>query len=210
MKIVIKDNKKRVILIPFIIVFSILVFSYSFIPLVNLGERKDNFSNNANLLFVQNSFNDTEAPIIIFIQPSENATIIRQNFYIFIVNISDDNVPLYGNVTIQISNYTNFLFNGSMNYKGENQWTFNWDNISLYPNYNLYRIKVWARDSSPNENYSWSEYIYINISISNSPPILNVVLYLIAVSFIFALIIYYLNKKFRVILSEKSNNGDFS
>ena len=83
MKIVIKDNKKRVILIPFIIVFSILVFSYSFIPLVNLGERKDNFSNNANLLFVQNSLNDTEAPIIIFIQPSENATIIRQNFYIF-------------------------------------------------------------------------------------------------------------------------------
>ncbi len=197
MKIVYKEFKKTVT--PKLIIFITLILTISIAPfynsLCNLTETENNLDNYEGLLFTQAPDNDTTVPTITFIQPSENYTTIKQKSYLFIVNISDDNLPSYGNVTIQISNNTNVLFNILMNYKGGNQWSFNWDNISLYPNYNVYKIKVWAKDSSPNENSSWSVYFYIIISISTGPSILNAVLYIIAVSFIFAAVIVYLNKK---------------
>ncbi len=199
MKIVYKEFKKTVTpkLIIFITLFLTISIASFYNSLCNLTEIENNLDNYEGLLFTQAPDNDTTVPTITFIQPSENFTTIKQKSYIFIVNISDDNLPSYGNVTIQISNNTNILFNAIMNYKGGNQWSFNWDNISLYPNYNVYKIKVWAKDSSPNENYGWSVYFYIIISISTGPPLLNVALYIIAVSFIFAAVMVYLNKKLR-------------
>ncbi len=199
MKIVYKEFKKTVIpkLTIFITLFLIISIAHFYINLGNLKETENNLDNYEGLLFTQAPVNDTTVPIITFIQPSDNFTIINRNSYTFIVNISDDNLPSYGNVTIQISNNTNVLFNALMNQEGGSLWNFNWNNISLYPNYNIYKIKVWAKDSSPNENYSWSVYFYLTVSISTGPPILNVVLYIIAVSFIFAAIMVYINRKWR-------------
>jgi len=199
MKIVYKEFKKAVIpkLFIFITLFLTIPIAHFYNNLGNLTEIENNLDNNEVLIFTQAPYNDTTVPSFTFIQPSDNITIINRNSYTFIVNISDDNLPSYGNVTIQISNHTNVLFNALMNHEGGNQWSFNWNNISLYPNYNIYKIKVWAKDSSPNENYSWSVYFYLTVSISTGPPILNVVLYIIAVSFIFAAVMVYINKKWR-------------
>lgn len=164
----------------------------------NVVEEGDSLNNYTyqNLLFTPKiANNDTTAPIITFIQPSINYTTITQNSYIIIVNVSDENPPLYGNVTIKISNLTNTLFDTLMNNTGGEQWSFYWDNISLYPNYKTYILQVWAKDSSSNENGNWSEEFYIYISISKAPPLLNIILYFIAVSVIFAVIIVYMNRK---------------
>ncbi|MFX1567602.1 MAG: hypothetical protein ACFFCV_04450 [Promethearchaeota archaeon] len=154
-------------------------------------------NNNSVFSFSQGPSNDTIVPIIIFIQPAENLTTIRQYSYKFIVNITDDNPPLFGNVTIQISNQSNFLYNSSMNFDGGIQWSYNWDNISQYPNYELYKVKIWAKDSSTNKNHNWSEEFYITISISTGPSYLQFLLYIVVVSTIFALIVAYMNKKAR-------------
>ncbi len=141
--------------------------------------------------------NDTNAPIITFTHPTTNNSIITQPFLNISVNITDTNPPLPGNVTIQISNYTNILFNAKMNKTGEDLWSFNWDNISLYPNQELYILQVWAKDSSTNENANWSRALYILIwtTVIASISPLNFVLYLIVVGVIFAVAIVYINKK---------------
>jgi hypothetical protein len=84
-----------------------------------------------------------------------------------------------------------------MNFDGGKQWSYNWDNISLYPNYNIYKIKIWAKDSSSNKNYNWSEEFYISISISTGPSFLHFLIYILLISTIFSLIVVYMNKKAR-------------
>ncbi|MFX1555010.1 MAG: hypothetical protein ACFFBV_13875 [Promethearchaeota archaeon] len=161
-------------------------------------EDGDSINNNTfqNLLITPKiANNDTTAPIITFIQPSKNYTTITQNSYTIIVNISDENPPLYGNVTIKISNLTNTLFDTLMNNTEGEQWVFYWENISLYPNYKTYILQVWAKDSSSSGNGIWSEEFYVYISVSEAPPLLNIILYFIAVSVIFAVIIVYMNRK---------------
>jgi hypothetical protein len=167
----------------------------------NQIEENDNLGyyllDNKSIFFAQGPNNDTTAPIISFIQPSNNLTLITEKSYLIIANISDDNPPLYNNVTFQISNYTSFLFNATMNYIGGFQWSFNWDNISSYSNLDWYIIRVWAKDSSSNENYGWSgEYhIYINLTFEKSPGLFYTIIYFIVISVIFAAITIYLNKK---------------
>jgi len=158
----------------------------------------DLFGYDKELNISQGPSNDTTAPIITFIQPEINNTIIRINSYTIIVNITDENPPLFGNVTIQISNFSIFLFNASMGFIGGNQWNFNWDNISSYPNkfYNGYIIQIEAIDSSSNYNFGKSGefYIYLNVP-GDSPGILTIFLYLILVCLVFAGIVVYLNRK---------------
>ncbi|NVM37018.1 MAG: hypothetical protein HWN81_15585 [Candidatus Lokiarchaeota archaeon] len=199
MKIVYKENEKRIILIVIIVItlFFAGLFAQSYIYRYFPIENKDNLSNNEELFLAQDSINDTAAPIITFIQPSLNNTLIIETSYFIIVHISDDNPPLYGNVTVQISNETNVFFSSKMNNTDTEFWRFTWDNISLYPNQEVYIFQVLAIDSSSNGNYNWSNayYVFINTSIEDPPPLLNLILYFIAVTIIFALIIVYLNKK---------------
>lgn len=192
-----KKDKKIIVLFTIMVITVILIIpiTHFYRYLGKPSDLKTNLVNNNALLIAQSPTNDTTAPIITFIQPSENHTIIRKNSYLLIANISDDHPPSYGNVSIQISNQTYFLFNATMNYNGENQWSFNWDNISSYPNNNIYKIKVWAMDSSQNENYGWSEEFYISLSISTTLTFLTFLIYILVVSLIFAGIIVYANRK---------------
>ncbi len=212
MKIVYRGFKKTlvssiVILISLFLIFPCVHYNYN---LNILAEIENDLGNNEVLSYAQGPINDTTAPIIIFIQPTENNTIIKQKSYNIIVNITDDNPPSYGNVTIQISNQTSFLYNDTMNYDGGRQWSYNWDNISLYPNYNFYNIKIWAKDSSPNENHIWSDEFQIVIRISTGPSFLHFLLYIVVVSVIFSLIIVYMNKKaiFRTSKKQKKNSQE--
>ena len=201
MKKVLKKKNKRNLLKPiifitlFLAIISFQIFNY----LGNLNENQNNYFNNKGLFIAQ----DTTAPIIIFLQPLVNNTIIKTTTYTIKANISDDNPPLYGNVILQMSNHTAFLFNVTMEYDGENQWSFKWDNISSYPNLDVYIIQVWAKDSSPTENQGKSNKFYIYLSIiTDAPGILTLLLYVFAISIIFAGIIVCLNKK----LMPKSSN----
>ena len=193
MKRVLKKKNKSNLLKPiifitlFLAITSFQIFNY----LGNLNEIQTNYFNNEGLSIAQ----DTTSPIITFLQPLENNTIIQTSTYTIKANISDDNPPLYGNVTLQISNHTAFLFNVTMEYDGENQWSFKWNNISAYPNLKTYIIQVWAKDTSPTKNQGKSNEFYIYLSIADAPGILSVLLYIFAISLIFAVIIVYLNKK---------------
>ncbi len=194
MKRVLKKNNKRNLLKPiifitlFLAIISFQIFNY----LGNQNENQNNYFNNEGLFIAQ----DTTAPIIIFLQPLVNNTIIKPTTYTIKANISDDNPPLYGNVTLQMSNHTAFLFNVTMEYDGENLWSFKWDNISSYSNLDVYIIQVWAKDSSPTENQGKSNEFYIYLSIiTDAPGILTILLYVFAVSIIFAGVIVCLNKK---------------
>ncbi len=194
MKRVLKKNNKRNLLKPIIFITLFLaIISFQILNyLGNQNENQNNYFNNECLFIAQ----DTTAPIIIFLQPLVNNTIIKTTTYTIKANISDDNPPLYGNVTLQMSNHTAFLFNVTMEYDGENQWSFKWDNISSYPILDVYIIQVWAKDSSPFENQGKSNEFYLYLSIkANALRILNLLLYVFAVSIIFAGVIVYLNKK---------------
>jgi len=212
MRIVSKDSIRKNITRKVILLTLFLSIQFSLINYNsgNLTEVNSNLGNNGVVSFAQSPSNDTTTPIIVFIKPAENFTIIRQYSYNFIVNITDDNPPLFGNVTIQISNQSSFLFNSSMNFDGGKQWSYNWDNISQYPNYEVYKVKIWAKDSSPNKNYNWSEEIYISISISTGPSFLQFLLYIGVVSAIFSLIVVYMNKKarFRTPRKKKQKSQD--
>ena len=199
-------NNKKKIMITFAIIIYFILFIANFISLnliitdsldnmVKKGEIQ-NDNTFQNLLFTPKiANNDTTPPIIKFIYPQFNNSVITQPTYDIIVNVTDTNPPLPGNVIIQISNYTSFLFNATMNNNSGNLWSFNWYNISLYPNREIYIFKVWARDSSLNGNHNWSEAFYVYIALSRDPPLINLVLYLIAVIVIFSAITVYFNKK---------------
>jgi len=188
-------KRKTKIVLLFIICFANLtVLIIPQTPLTTIGtddimdERKFPYT-------IKAANNDTDAPVIVFIKPDINDTTVTGKFYEIIVNITDDNPPLPGNVSIEISNATTSLFNASM-IKGV-EWFFIWDNITSYPNHITYFFKVTAKDSSVNENIGMSGVIYIYVAIysSNSPGILFVMLYIIMISVVIAGILVYLNKK---------------
>lgn len=147
--------------------------------------------------FVSAPGDDTTVPVITFIQPDTNGTIIRTGYFDFIVNITDDNQPLPGNVSIEISNSTTSFFNASMIFNGGSEWFFNWDNISSFTNGKTYIVQVWAKDSSSNENVGLSNVLYVilDVYVSNSPSFIAGVLYIIVAIVIIALIIAYFNKR---------------
>lgn len=188
-------KRKTKIVLLFIICFANLtVLIIPQTPLTTIGtddimdERKFPYT-------IKAANNDTDAPVIVFIKPDINDTTVTGKFYEIIVNITDDNPPLPGNVSIEISNATTSLFNASM-IKGV-EWFFIWDNVTSYPNHITYFFKVTAKDSSVNENIGMSGVIYIYVAIysSNSPGILFVMLYIIMISVVIAGILVYLNKK---------------
>ncbi|MFX0006607.1 MAG: hypothetical protein ACFFAV_07750 [Candidatus Hermodarchaeota archaeon] len=194
--------KKQDQVLLFKLIFFIILFTsinYQIYAAFNNQEDKFDHIRNSHILYIsQGPSNDTTAPVITFIQPEINNTIIRIKSYTIIVNITDENPPLFGNVTFQLSNFSTFLFNASMSFMGGNQWNFNWDNISLYPNkfYTVYILQIIAIDSSSNYNLGMSGEIYIYLNVpGESPGILNIFLYLIIVCLLFAGIIVYLNRK---------------
>ncbi|MFX1488511.1 MAG: hypothetical protein ACFFBI_05145 [Promethearchaeota archaeon] len=147
--------------------------------------------------------NDTTPPSISYIQPSVNKTVITIRTYNIIVEIIDEHSPIPGNVIAELSNLTSFLFNVSMDSLGGDQWIFTWNNLTSYKNYEDYVIRIWAKDSSLNANEIWSIPIYVVVSISPSPGVPNVILYIFFVILIFSGILYYFNKKRPSALSKK-------
>lgn len=138
---------------------------------------------------------DLTGPNITFIKPNYNYTDIESKSYEIIVNITDENppLPLPGYVLVQISNLTTLLINTSMTSSGGDTWTYKWENLSTYQNRMFYIIRVWAKDSSPNETSSLSEawYVYLNISPGIDLSALMLVVYIFGSSVIFAVIIVF-------------------
>lgn len=203
--------KKVIILILFVIILSVQKSNFIFVLGDSTEERektiKTNIEYSQMLSSAQNSINDTTAPKIIFIQPSSNNSIISQKSYSIIINITDDNAPLPGNVIIQISNFTTPLFNASMSSTVDDHWIFNWNNLTSYANRETYILQVWAMDSSLNSNFDWSGEYYVYINIQNSPGFFNMILYLIIFSAIFAGVCVYLNKRAVYKLSKKERKN---
>ena len=203
--------KKVIILILFVIILSVQKSNFIFVLGDSTEERektiKTNIEYSQMLSSAQNSINDTTAPKIIFIQPSSNNSIISYKSYSIIINIADDNAPLPGNVIIQISNFTTPLFNASMSSTVDDHWIFNWNNLTSYKNRETYILQVWAMDSSLNSNFDWSGEYYIYIRTQNSPGMLNMILYLIIFSAIFAVVCVYLNKRAVYKLSKKERKN---
>ena len=150
------------------------------------------------VLSSQVPINDTIPPRITFIQPNPTNILIVSKTYEIIVNITDDSPPLQGDVIIRVSNHSTFLFNGSMTLTGNSLWSFNWNNLTSYPNQENYTLRVWAKDSSPYKNSEWSEEYFIFVSIQSSPGFLQIILFILIIiftSFIFAGVTVYFNKK---------------
>ncbi len=154
--------------------------------------------------FVSAPGNDTAVPVIVFIQPDTNNTKITTRDFDFIVNITDDNQPLPGNVSIEISNSTTSFFNASMILFRGSEWFFNWDNISSFTNGKTYSVQIRAKDSSSNENVGLSNvlHVIVDVYISRSPSFMSGILYILAAIVIIALIMVYFNKK-RLVTSSK-------
>ncbi|MFX0041049.1 MAG: hypothetical protein ACFFCY_17900 [Promethearchaeota archaeon] len=206
-----KYNKKFVgSSIIFLTLSLIFIYSPLYVDIYNNLNKIDSFGSKETFYHIQDSTNDTTAPTITFIQPAMNNTIIKTRSYIIKVNISDENPPIFGNVTFQISNITNYLFNTTMNYDGESQWSFNWNNITSYPHqvYDVYIIQILAKDSSSNENLGISGefYIYLNVS-GDSPGIWQVIIYILLVCFIIAAIVVFLNRRIIRKMSDKKTRN---
>jgi hypothetical protein len=198
-----------------ILASSIAMTQTLIVSLNNMVDDRETTSNDAFQDLMGNSRlanNDTTAPIITFIQPSTNNSQITTSSYNIIVNITDDNPPLPGNVIIQVSNTTTWLFNATMSATGGWQWTFNWNNISSYKDLGTYIIQVWAADSSLNATSTWSEafYIIINLSSGGAPPILNIIIYIFVVVLIIAAIRIYLTSKWDSKMSQKDERTNKS
>ena len=157
---------------------------------------------------IKSANNDTEAPVIAFIKPEVNDTIFTGKSYVIIVNITDDNQPLPGNVSIEISNATTSLFTASMIKDGGSEWSFTWDNITSYPNHLEYFFQVTAKDSSVNENLGISEviFIYVAVYISRSWGFLFDILSLIIAAMLLACVLVYFNRKRASISSRRQQN----
>jgi hypothetical protein len=155
-------------------------------------------SEEKKLLFTVKSSNaDSTPPKITFVNPDVNNISIKTSYFEFMVNITDANPPLPGNVSIEISNNSTSLFNASMIFAEEDLWFFFWDNLTSFPNNEIYIIRITAKDSSSNENYGFSNYLNVILDYynKNPPPLINVIIYIIVVCIIFALIMVILNKK---------------
>lgn len=160
----------------------------------NYDENREEYSDKFSLYSNQP---DLTGPNITFIQPNLNYTDIESKSYEIIVNITDEHppLPLPGYVLVQISNSTELLINDSMTSAGGDLWTYKWENLSTYTNKMVYIIRVWAKDSSPNETSSLSEawYVYLNISPRINLSMLMLVIYIVGSSAIFAVIIVFFN-----------------
>jgi hypothetical protein len=141
--------------------------------------------------------NETVAPIVSILIPAQNNTLVFSTFFSVTANITDENPPLPGNVSIEISNITTSLFNASMTFTITNVWTFHWVNITTYANGETYILRVRALDSSLNRNVGISTdlYIILDIPTSNTPKVWNVILYITVVGALIALIIVFLSRK---------------
>ncbi|MHA2390563.1 MAG: hypothetical protein ACXAEX_01225 [Promethearchaeota archaeon] len=162
------------------------------------SDSKINQKNNPLFIpYLSDPNNDTEAPIISFIKPDVNNTVITTRYYEIIVNITDENPPLPGNVSIEVLNFSTSLFNASMLVYEGTLWFFDWDNTSSYINGETYGFKIRAKDSSSSENIGISNelFVILNVYATSSPSLLNGILYIVAVSAIFALLMVYLRKR---------------
>ena len=189
------------------VIFLIVLFSISFALnsdiIINFRDSTEHRGGNGDAetdttvkeLSSQVPINDTTPPAITFIQPNPTNELVVIKSYYIIVNITDDNPPLQGDVIIQVSNQSTLLFNASMILTGNSLWSFNWNNLTSYPNKENYTLKVWAKDSSPNRNSEWSEEYFIFVNIKSPPGILQTIIFFIFASFIFAGFSVYLNKK---------------
>ncbi|MFW9877081.1 MAG: hypothetical protein ACFFG0_28660 [Candidatus Thorarchaeota archaeon] len=146
---------------------------------------------------IQSAYNDTAAPIIVFIQPEIDDTTVSTKSYNIIVNVTDDNRPLPGNVSIESTNDTASLFNASMTLFNKNEWNLTWDNITSYPNEMNYYFQDTAKDSSTNENIGMSGVILVYVAFynSSSPKFFLGILSIIIASIIIACVLVYLNKR---------------
>lgn len=184
-----------------LITFLVVIFSGNLTPnfLPPNASHNNGLDNwiESDIEFIKTANNDTSVPIITFVKPDINNTSIRTSYYEFIVNITDENPPLPGNVTIEISNASTSYFNTSMLYDQENLWFFYWDNLTSYPNEQTYTIRVRATDSSSNKNEGLSNdlFIIMNVYSTRTPELLNAVFYIIAVIVIVVLVMIYINKK---------------
>ncbi|MFX1281396.1 MAG: hypothetical protein ACFFA3_18760 [Promethearchaeota archaeon] len=147
---------------------------------------------------------DINPPLISFIKPDTNDTIITRKYFDIIVNITDENPPLSGNVSIEIFNSSISFFKASMIKFEEDQWFFTWDNVTSYTNERSYNFRVTAKDSSSNENTGISEVVsvFLDVYISRTPGLINGILYVIMASLIIAGIMAYFNKK-RTLISHR-------
>ena len=192
------------------VIFLIVLFSISFSQSsnVNINFRDSTEQRGGNgdaetytthkELSSQVPINDTTPPAIAFIQPNPSNEVVFSKTYYIYVNITDDNPPLPGDVIIQVSNQSILLFNASMTLRGISLWSFKWINITSYPNQENYTLRVWAKDSSPNENSEWSEEYIIFVSIQSSPGILQIIILILVIIFlslIIAGVIVYFNRK---------------
>jgi hypothetical protein len=188
------------------ILLIIVATSFSTIILMNFESVKFNHYGTEN----QNEFSiklsqDLLGPNITFVQPSKNNSIIDKRTYEIIVNVTDENPPTFGNVSIQISNTTTLLFSAPMNHSGNNLWNFIWDNVSHYESYIICIIRIWSMDSLSNENWSEPWYVLIYLIKKPGPNIIVIIFYIIISALIFALIILFFNRRlfFRVTREEQ-------
>jgi len=191
-----KSNKVK---FPFIIIC--LIFSTIIIIALNLNidfilnNNDENREVHSDEFSIYSNQPDLTGPNITFIQPNLNYTVIETKSYEIIVNITDEHppLPLPGYVLIQISNLTTLLISTSMTTSGGDIWTYKWENLSTYQNKIVYIIRVWAKDSSPNETSSLSDawYVYLNIYTGIDLSALMLVVYIVGSSVIFAVIIVF-------------------
>ncbi|MFX1374491.1 MAG: hypothetical protein ACFFA0_01645 [Promethearchaeota archaeon] len=186
----------KIVLLIIISCISLTISLVSPLSSTNFG-LDDNNKDKSIPFMIKTANNDTSAPVITFINPDNNDTIIRSNNFDIIANITDSNPPLPGNVSIEILNVTNSLFNASMTMINDDEWLFTWNNITSYPNQETYILKVTAKDSSENKNIGTSSNIevYIDIYYSPSPGILNIIIFIILTFLILMGIMFYINKR---------------
>jgi hypothetical protein len=192
MNTMVKKGKIKIRFLVFICLVGFMVFSVSNPPRSDFITEDDLPS-----FTIKSANNDTTAPTIIFIKPDNNDSIINVNYYDVIVNITDENPPLPGNVSIEISNATDSLFNATMTKDVDGRWYFIWNNLTAYDNEQTYIMQVSAKDSSSNENIGKSEEIsiYVEIYSSRSPGFINGIIYIIVASLLIAGILVYFNRK---------------
>jgi hypothetical protein len=178
----------------FLVILSTALVGFSF----NLKEKYiDNDLQKVIQSLRTSAENESIAPNVLIIVPEENNTIVVLDIFYVIVNITDDNPPLPGNVTVEISNLMVSLFNATMMINVANQWYFQWSNITSYANGETFIIRVRALDSSVNKNLGISTemYIILDIPSSNTPGVINAVLYIITACALFAFIMVYINRR---------------
>ena len=182
------------IIIAYSVNFSIFLLSPNILCKNNSNDVAENVTLPDN---IKSANGDTIAPVITFVRPDINGTSIRTSYYEFIINITDANPPLPGNVTIEIANASASFFNASMLYDQGDIWFFSWENLTSYPSGETYIIRVRATDSSSNENEGLSNDLSITLNVYNTrtPNLINAIFYIIAVIVIFAVVMIYINKK---------------